>query len=197
MANRRVLSIHQEHELLLKLEVAGLDESLAQRIIESPKNKLAKELVAAALGTNAVGGVFPFTVNYFLTVAEMVEAGHYDWKNSDVNNRNFPHDRSRGTEEVTAELIHFDRDISTDDALLELARLGYRPATNAELLAFGAKYPEKQREFSIIQLGSVWVGSGGDRDVSYLDGGGSERRLDVRWADYVWLGHCRFLAVRK
>jgi hypothetical protein len=41
----RKLSIHQEHEVLGKLEDAGLDSDLAQQIIESPGNKFAKKVV--------------------------------------------------------------------------------------------------------------------------------------------------------
>lgn len=42
---RRTLSVHQEHELLLKLESAGLDAELAQKVIEAQGNKLAQKLV--------------------------------------------------------------------------------------------------------------------------------------------------------
>jgi hypothetical protein len=48
MQNRK-LSIHQEHELLLKLEQAGLDHFLTQAVVESPDNLLAKHLVASLL----------------------------------------------------------------------------------------------------------------------------------------------------
>ncbi len=41
----RTLSIHQEHELLLKLESAGLDAELAQKVIDARDNKLATKLV--------------------------------------------------------------------------------------------------------------------------------------------------------
>ena len=43
--SNRVLSVHQEHELLLKLEQAGLSETDAQAVIESKGNALAKDLV--------------------------------------------------------------------------------------------------------------------------------------------------------
>ncbi|MEX1014776.1 MAG: hypothetical protein WDZ80_06475 [Candidatus Paceibacterota bacterium] len=43
----RDLSIHQEHELLLKLEQAGMTSDLAQRIIESKGNKIAKEFISS------------------------------------------------------------------------------------------------------------------------------------------------------
>jgi len=41
----RTLSVHKEHELLLKLETAGLNEELAQRVIDSKGNDLATKVV--------------------------------------------------------------------------------------------------------------------------------------------------------
>lgn len=45
MSKHRRLSVHQEHELLIKLEEAGLDENIAQLIIESKDNELADKVV--------------------------------------------------------------------------------------------------------------------------------------------------------
>ncbi len=39
------LSVHKEHELLLKLEIAGLSEELAQKVIDSKGNELATKVV--------------------------------------------------------------------------------------------------------------------------------------------------------
>jgi len=41
----RTLSVHKEHELLLKLEAAGLNDELAQRVIDSKGNDLATKVV--------------------------------------------------------------------------------------------------------------------------------------------------------
>jgi hypothetical protein len=41
----RTLSVHKEHELLLKLETAGLSDELAQRVIDSKGNDLATKVV--------------------------------------------------------------------------------------------------------------------------------------------------------
>ena len=41
----RTLSVHKEHEVLLKLELAGLNHELAQRIIDSKDNDLAVKVV--------------------------------------------------------------------------------------------------------------------------------------------------------
>jgi hypothetical protein len=48
MSRTRTLSVHSEHELLLKLEQGGLTEDDAQNIITSRGNKLAKNLVQFA-----------------------------------------------------------------------------------------------------------------------------------------------------
>jgi len=41
----RTLSVHKEHELLLKLETAGITDELAQRVIDSKGNDLATKVV--------------------------------------------------------------------------------------------------------------------------------------------------------
>ena len=41
----RTLSVHKEHEVLLKLEAAGLCDELAQKVVDSKGNDLAKKVV--------------------------------------------------------------------------------------------------------------------------------------------------------
>jgi len=41
----RTLSVHNEHEFLLKMEKAGLDDNLAQRVVQSKGNELAMKVV--------------------------------------------------------------------------------------------------------------------------------------------------------
>lgn len=45
IVSQRTLSVHKEHELLTKLEDAGLDDPLAQRIIQSKNNALGRRVV--------------------------------------------------------------------------------------------------------------------------------------------------------
>lgn len=54
--SRRTLSVHREHELLLKLETAGLTDELAQLVIGSRKNQLAKQIVTMIGGQDATEG---------------------------------------------------------------------------------------------------------------------------------------------
>lgn len=46
VSSQRRISVHKEHEVLLKLELAGLGDREAQAIIESKDNILAKEIVS-------------------------------------------------------------------------------------------------------------------------------------------------------
>lgn len=129
------------------------------------------------------------------TIKELVAAGRYDWKNDDINDKHFPQERE-GEEVIEATLAHFDRDISTEDALAELDKRGLREANPAELLAFGATFPEVQREFPVIALGQPWRPPG-DRGVVCLGGHGSGRGASLSWVDRGWFRGCRFLAVPK
>lgn len=65
----------------------------------------------------------------------MIAAGKYDWTYSDINEVNFSSiDPTRFTTK-DVELLHFDRDILTKDAIAEMDKQGFRPATIEEFLA--------------------------------------------------------------
>jgi len=110
-------------------------------------------------------------VDYRMSLHEMIEAGGYDYVNDDINAERFPISGT-GTMSLDLELVHIGRSISSDAAEKELEKRGLRPATIAELLAFGAAHPEVQRSLPIVALGSV-CGVGGYRSVPYLREGAS------------------------
>jgi len=188
----RTLSVHQEHELLIKLEAAGLNKDIAQAIINSKGNELAKKMIEVV----DVKPTYNIIVDYNRSLADMIKAGNYDWVNSDINAKHFPI-KGKGKHELTATLFHFDRYIESDDAIAEMDKQGYRPATIEELPALGEKYPELQKEFPIVALGSVWRGPSGDRYVAYLGWNGLERGLGLDWFGSRWSARWRFLALRK
>ncbi len=138
---------------------------------------------------------FPLKVNYDLSVESLVAHGKYDWKNDNITSKNFPTTR-KGTAELDIILVHLDRDVSTEEAIKELDKLGLRPAELQELLAFGAKYPDEQRKYPIVALGSVWR-SLDVRLVPYLWSGGDRRVLYLHWFVSDWHAFCRFAGVRK
>jgi hypothetical protein len=138
-------------------------------------------------------------VDYSQTVEQMVAAGKYGWKNPNITEEHFPLPVELTGQKtvVSAKLFHFNRSISSDDAISEMDRAGYRPATLMELLVLGFILPGLQRQFPIVALGSIWLSADGHRYVPCLGVGDGKRGLDLDWFDSVWRACCRFLGVRK
>lgn len=137
-------------------------------------------------------------VDYDMGLDNMIVAGNYDWKNDDITAKRFPI-VGKGKVEFEDSLFHFDRDISSEDAIRLIAESDkenpWQVARIENILAYGAKNPEQQREFPIIGLGSVAEVDGG-RYVPSLSRYGSGRRLGLGYFGGGWNASCRFLAVR-
>lgn len=177
---------------LLKRATGGDFFGLIREVLEGRAEICRKAFVPDA--DNAAPR-YVVTVDYGLTLEEMVAAGRYDRKNTDITAGHFPLVRS-GAMDVGIVLVHFNRYITSDEALRELDKMGFRPAKLEELLAFGARFREVQREFPIMALGSVWRHFG-PRRVPCLWGSSGRRRLSLLWFGHVWDESCRFAAVRK
>lgn len=163
-----------------------------ERVIDALVNALVAPLAPAI---DLATGICRFTIDFGKSLEEMIAAGKYDWRNNEITAARFPI-TGGGTVMVDGKLFHFNRNTTTDEVERELDKAGYRAATIAELLAFGASFPEVQRQFPVIALGSVGL-VGGDRRVPYLHGHDAGRSLGLRWRDGVgWDDACRFLAVR-
>lgn len=130
------------------------------------------------------------------TLPEMIQSGRYDWVNSDITAEHFPLDDSQFGH-FNLELVHLNRSVTSDEVLRYMDGQGLSSAEIGHLLAFGAKYPNVQREFPIIALGSFWVLPYGRRRVPYLGFSDSGRDLGLDWYGGHWRGRCRFLALRK
>lgn len=119
-----------------------------------------------------------------------MKLGKYDYVNSDINK--FPYEE---TDTGEIEIINFGKSISSEDAIKELDKKGYRPATATELLLLGAQHPDLQRKDPIVALGTMQPVD--DRRVAYLDGYSTDRFLLVSWFVLDWFEHYVFAAVRK
>ncbi len=168
---------------------------------ESLIEKIAALIVRAGKPIEKLAeNCYKVLVGYGQTLQQMIANGKYDYANSDITSGNFPitaPPTGGGKQEVVVELVHFGRDMASDAVLKEFEARGLRAATLPELLAFGATYPEKQREFPVVALGSVWQNRYGCRSVPYLIGSGSGRGLGLYWDDFRWRVRYRFAAVRK
>lgn len=153
-----------------------------------------REAVRIALNL-AVIETFRLTINHNQSLSQMIVAGHYDGTNDSITAERFPI-TGEGIVEYEARYFHFDRNISSENAIKEMEEAGWQPAKIEHLLAHGAANPDEQQKHPIVALGSV-AAVDGNRDVPCLDRSGSERYLDLDWFGSDWSPDYRFLAVRK
>lgn len=183
----------------------GTDEDVSRILTD---RKVRQEMVGLLLkkAKSAVDGVVRVVVQYATadrnrTLVEMISDCGFDWVNSDITEKNFPirikGSIQYGRQEVEMKLFHFNRNISSDNAIQEMDKEGYRPAELPELLAYAKVNPDVQRKYPIVGLGSVWQAWDGDRDVPCLWFDGIERCLGLYWFEYGWYENDRFLAVRE
>ena len=149
---------------------------------------------------------FRLTVDYGLSLEQMIAAGRYDWKNDEITAKRFPI-VGKGIVEFEARYFHFNRNISSEEAerlfcsepiVLDptITFNFWEPAKIEHVLSHGATFPKKQLKFPIIGLGSVaWVDDRRNMPGLYKDG--SKRNLYLYLFDSVRSPVCRFLAVRK
>ncbi len=198
------------NDLLQKLAQAVYkregDDSDLRRIISDPSlcGRLADLIVGER--PKSEPEQYHVTIDPAKTLAQMIEAGKYDYAHPVIHEKNFPSETSTGNgpyrtapTDISLVLVHFNKAMKTREIEAELDRRGLRTATLAELLALGAKRPELQRQFPLIALGSSWVGPDGLRRVPCLVGNDDGRDLRLGWGDPdgKWREDCRFVAVRK
>ena len=176
---------------------AVLRSGLIHDIFHSDAQIANRLAVRRALGLGALTSTpGSHIVDYSLDLEAMIAAGNYDWKNNEITSERFPI-VGEGQMEFEDTLFHFDRDISSDEALAEIAKADpknpWLPAKAENTLAYGAKNPEEQWEYPIIGLGSV-AEVDGNRHVLNLYRDGSKRGLILSWFDDDWLAYYRFLA---
>lgn len=140
-------------------------------------------------------------IDYRKSLGAMIADGNYDWVNPDITAKRFPTIATYICPQFETKLFHINRYTSAEDAVTAIKnddpQNPWEPAKIEHLLAFGAKYPEEQRQHTIIALGSV-AEVVGSRFVPFLDGyDGAKRYLALDWWGGAWIGAFRFLAVRK
>lgn len=134
-------------------------------------------------------------VDYNQNLESMIVDGQYDWKDSGITADRFSINGD-GLVEVETILFHFDHSIYSEEAKLLIEEAGWKVAKIEHVLAYGAAYPDEQKKYPILALGSVGEVLG-SRYVLVLGWDGSERGLRLSYCVGAWNDHCRFLAVRK
>ncbi|MFP4515009.1 MAG: hypothetical protein ACLFNO_03350 [Parcubacteria group bacterium] len=136
------------------------------------------------------------TLDYSMNVEEMMQvAGLYS---KHVNSENFPIPKKmRGKKvDINIRLFHFNRPISTEEAIFEINKDSFRGANIFEQVTFAAHYPQMQRQFPIVAFGSTWQAPGfAIKFVPVLFFGGYDRPLSLGWFHERWPYYYRFLGV--
>jgi len=119
-------------------------------------------------------------VDYNISLADMIEAGHYDWMEEEgITAEHFPvNRRESGTMEL--HVVYFGFDMLIIEVLAELDRCGLRPAELPELLALGAAYLDLPRESALMALGSEWRFPNGNGHFPFLERRAHRRILNYR-----------------
>jgi len=183
--------------LLEKVRKRGYSDDEILRVADAQGDKLLDKFAdVMAEAARKPRDTFPVTVNYDLSLEEAIGAGNYQAVHQDINARNFPSTRT-GQAALDIVLVRFEHRMRSEDVLQELEKEGLRAAELAEFLAFGAKYPDVQRKFSVAGLGSVWQDRKGYRNVPCLYEASEGRYLDLHWWDDGWYSYTRFAALQK
>ena len=184
-----------------------------------PDEEVAKSIVADLGRMIYPQGTDIFTlirldvvVDYRRTFDQMVRAGNYGHVLGSINGNKFPiRPLHSGLAEMDGSpyrqiapikteviLVHLNQAVSTNTALGQMDRLGLEGSPIEEILAVGEKYPDLQRKFPIVGLGSIWQSEAGQpRYCPLLYVGANIRLLSIDRIDFKCFPRCRFLARRK
>jgi len=183
--------------LLERVKKRGCSEDEILRLAAQGDTLLDKFADVMAEAARKPTDIYPVKVNYELSVEDAIEAGKYQAVNTDITGKNFPPSIRKGQTDLEIVLVRFDHRMKSEDVLDALSKEGLRAAELPEFLAFGAEYPDVQRKFSVVGLGSVWQDRKGYRNVPCLYTASEGRYLDLHWWDDGWYSYSRFAAIRK
>jgi hypothetical protein len=182
-------------DLFHKLQAGSLTvDELA--LFTQRKNPFTTVALASDPDIVRLPDIIRLVLDYGQSPEQMIAGGRYDWK-AGIIAAAFPISGA-GVVEFDARYFHFNRDISSEKASEEMKKTGWESAKIEHLLCFGEKYPNEQRNFPIVALGSV-AEVDGERRVPTIGMYCSDRDLNLHPFDVKWgaWGNVRFLAVRK
>lgn len=189
-------------ELTKKAKEAGLGDEDIHRLATPEGNILIAQLVRSM--AQAGNSLAPVKSSEIVTVPidyrKPFEVVIQEWRRAvgefflhpEIKRVRFPINGPEGVRMIKLALDCFDTVASNGEALDAFAPRRIRPAGFAELVALSTAYPNLQRRYPVVALGSVWHAKEGpcvlvlDEDGIVLGHGESSR---------YWSGHTRFLGV--
>jgi hypothetical protein len=178
-------------------QIESLTEKIGghDRLLQILSGALAVRLVPNNAGSD------PISIDPSLSVPaepgfeERVARGNYGWRHDDLTEASFPVTPDQFGE-WEQKLFHFNRNISSEDAILLIRADGFEPARIGDMLAFGEASPDVQQRHPVVGLGSIAeVDQKRSSPTLWFDG--DRRTLDLLWLDGDWHRNYRFLGVRQ
>lgn len=137
-------------------------------------------------------------INYNVNLEDMIIKGRYVEVDRSINEKKFPKDSiilnncfEEENCDILVKIFYFSSNCSTKSIIEKMEESGYRPASLLELLFFGEAYPNLQKTFPIVSLGSI----NKNQRVAMLDFITFGRILTTIKFDHKWTNQS-FLAVR-
>lgn len=189
-------------QLLARLGQAGLtaqqirrliqDEAAAQQWVEAfPRDLPLLRMVKSPI----------ITIDYSLSLEQMIDAGKYHRVSEGISNHTFPRRESdRRVDRIELELLQvtdLERRLQTSDILAQMDRLSLRPAVIEEVLALGAYRAETAWITSkVVAFGST---CGTDVLVPVISFNAGQQELSLQAKEPIegWDMTTFFVVVRK
>lgn len=128
-------------------------------------------------------------------VEKLIKAGNYDQVDPHIHSEDFSVEWLGSCQ---VQLVHFGYELSTDEVLKQLRCMNLAPVTVGVILALGAKYPELQKQFPIVALGSHVADSACGKlflKLTAYASSWSSRKLHLTGTRGNWKSRYRFAAV--
>jgi hypothetical protein len=135
------------------------------------------------------------TIPAGLDFEERIARGAYGWRHADLTEERYPVTPDEFGE-AEPQLLHFNRNISSEEAVRGIRDAGLEPAGIGAILAFGEALPIAQRNHPVVGLGSI-AEVDGKLSAPTLWFDGERRTLDLLWLDGDWHRNYRFLGTRR
>lgn len=201
-----IATLSQAQELLMLFSRDRTKRAQLQKLLESgllaelaraDPEHVDREAFRAALVANKPVECYTISVDYYLSLEQMLKEAKLDKVHPDVVELKFPQIKHQVLK-MEIQLHHFGCKLCTPDVLAELWDRKLQPATLPEILALAAAQPQLQNRFWIAGLGSSSEEKGRLR-FPLLYGVEGERGLNLvsRDPDATWEGECRFAAVSE
>lgn len=183
--------------IMAEVKEGGGNEEDVYEAAKSPAT--LKRIAILIVEAGVAKQTFKIVVDYSQTLQQMIAVGNYDFVHQEITADHFFVQMGvpRAIEVV---LFHFNRLISSDDAIAAMAKEGCRPATIEELLFLKVSQPGLKRKLTVA-LGSRWRHPCGDLEVPILHWRvmppSLNPRLQLYCLKHAWHPDTRFVAVRK